>query len=327
MSQSIPIYIPTYISDQNYNPSRVLPRLLFYNGMIECQPWYFDSGSSIVAATAKEQFAFPYFDNYNVVSGSFPTTDSKSLLFFNEAAVYGEVPTNSLYNDYWETYVELLYNPRTRLLNASAIIPLADYFKMELNDVVQFRGNYYHLRAINDYNLKNGECAIQLLGPILPDALPFANPVVPTTTTTSTTSTTTTSTTTSTSTTSTTTSTTTTTAGNATLAWSYSETGGANGTMDLYVNGFAVESRSSTSSGTRTVYVGDTIYVDLQIVTPCAPSDTYANVYTTGNIINDANCANNAGVSLTTGTYTVVSGDIGSTLTLNTFAQCDGGCL
>jgi hypothetical protein len=127
----------------------------------------------------------------------------------------------------------------------------------------------------------------------------------------------------------TTTSTTTTAApsGSATLAWSYSETGGANGTMDLYVNGFAVESRSSTASGTRTVYVGDTIYVELQIVTPCGSPDTYANVYTTGNVFNDANCANNAGVSLTTGTRTVVSGDIGSTLTINTFAACDGACL
>ena len=180
MSQIIPIYIPTYISDQNYNPSRVLPRLLFYNGMIDSQKWYLESGSVSVGGTSIEQNAFPYFDNYNVVTGSFPTTDSKSLLFFNESAVYGEVPTDSLYTDYWETYVELLYNPRTRLLNASAIIPLADYFKMELNDIVQFRGNYYHLRAINDYNLKNGECSIQLLGPILSDALPF---VAPTTTT------------------------------------------------------------------------------------------------------------------------------------------------
>ena len=325
MSQIIPIYIPTYISDQNYNPSRVLPRLLFFNGMIDSQTWWIESGSTSIGGVTYQQNAFPYFDNYNVVSGSFPTTDSDSLLFFNEQAVYGETPTESLYSTYWENYVDLLYNPRTRLINASAIIPLADYFKMELNDVVSWRGNYYHLRAINDFNLKNGECQIQLLGPILPDALPFANPVVPTTTTTTSTSTT--STTTSTTTTSTTTSTSTTTAGNATLAWSYSETGGANGTMDLYINGFAVESRSSTASGTETVYVGDTIYVELQIVTPCGSPDTYANVYTTGNILNDADCANNAGVSLTTGTYTVVSGDIGSTLTLDTFAACDSGCL
>jgi hypothetical protein len=326
MSQSIPIYIPTYISDQNYNPSRVLPRLLFYNGMIGCQPWYFDSGSSASpAATPKIQSAFPYFDNYNVVSGSFPTTDSKSLLFFNEAAVYGEVPNNSLYNDYWETYVELLYNPRTRLLNASAIIPLADYFKMELNDVVQFRGNYYHLRAINDYNLKNGECAIQLLGPILPDALPFANPVVPTTTTTSTTSTTTTSTTTSTSTTSTTTSTTTTTGGGASLAWSFSETGGARGMMYLYVNGSIVETRSNTSSGTYTVYVGDTINVEVSC-DECGGN--YSNAYCTG-IISDADCAPPpTGIaSFFSSVYTVVSGDIGTTLNLNTFASCEGACL
>ena len=42
---------------------------------------------------------------------------------------------------------------------------------VELNDIIFFRGNHYHLRAINNYNLKTGECALQLLGPILDDAL------------------------------------------------------------------------------------------------------------------------------------------------------------
>jgi hypothetical protein len=420
MSQIIPIYIPTYISDQNYNPARILPRLLFYNGQIECEQYYIQDENF----SSRPQTEFPYFDNYNVVSGSFPTTDSKSLLFNNEGASYGEVPTDSLYTTYWEKYISLLYNPKTRLLNCSAIIPLKDYFQMQLNDIVNFRGNYYHLRAINDYSLKTGECNLQLLGPIISDTfssvfpepapLPtgsseFAtasinlnelnsgsvfidgnlfvsgspyyfsgnftqyvtggvvadvrmqgmdtgatvwggyttasatltirdngtlitsstqyyysgsgelNITIPTTFTTGHIVTI---------------SGSTAVVGNptpppstATLSWSYSETGGANGTMDLYVNGFAVESRSSTASGTRSVNVGDTIYVELQIVTPCGSPDTYANVYTTGNILNDSNCANNAGVSLTTGTYTVVSGDIGSTLTLNTFAACDGGCL
>jgi hypothetical protein len=41
-----------------------------------------------------------------------------------------------------------------------------------LNDIVNFRGNYFHLRAINDYSVKTGECTVQLLGPIIPDALP-----------------------------------------------------------------------------------------------------------------------------------------------------------
>ena len=167
MSQIIPIYIPTYISDASFNPSRVLPRLFFYNGMIECEPYYIESGSVDNYGVSFEQTAFPYFDNYNVVTGSFPTEDSLSLLFNNEGASYGTVPSGSLYTNYWEKYISLLYNPKTRLLNCSAIIPLADYVKMELNDIVNFRGNYYHLRAINGYSLKDGTCDLQLLGPII----------------------------------------------------------------------------------------------------------------------------------------------------------------
>jgi len=153
------IYIPTFISDQSYNPARVLPHIYFYNGLKECETYFMQSGSAFVSKSA-----FPYFDNY---SSQNTTTSSLSLLFYNEEAPYGDTPTASLYTEYWENYVELLYNPRTRLVNAAAIIPLADYFKMELNDIVDFRGNYYHLRAINDYNLSTGECKIQLLGPIL----------------------------------------------------------------------------------------------------------------------------------------------------------------
>jgi len=181
MSQIIPIYIPTYISDAAYKPARVLPRLFFYNGMVECETWYLESGSLDAGGVTYAQNAFPYFDNYSVVSGSFPTAGSNSLLFNNEVASYGEIPTGSLYTNYWETYISLLYNPKTRLLNCSAIIPLADYIKMELNDIVNFRGNYYHLRAINDYSLKDGTCNLQLLGPIITDTFSSAtenSPVV-----------------------------------------------------------------------------------------------------------------------------------------------------
>jgi hypothetical protein len=428
MSQIIPIFIPTYISDQNYNPTRVQPRLLYYNGQVDCESYYLVDGNNVTHQTT----TFPYFDNYSAPSGSqFPTTGSKSLLFFNEQASYGSIPTNSLFSEYWSNYVNLLYNPRTRLVNASAIIPLAEYFDMELNDIVEFRGNYYHLRAINDYNLKNGECKIQLLGPILSDALPFFEPVVPTTTTTTTTSTTTTSTTTTSTTTSTTTTTeppttglcftltyetsisdelfvryrstlgdvvtervetlptrdnldgtytvgicvlqgssyatpvcvindgilppyevscdpyswisggacvdgfdcidttttttTTTTGGSATLAWSFSETGGALGGMDLFVNASVIESRTNTSSGTYTVYVGDTINVQVTCDI-CGEPDNYSNAYCTG-IITDADCGVSAPASIFTANYTVVSGDIGTTLNLDSFAGCDGGCL
>jgi hypothetical protein len=164
MAQKQKIFLPTFISSINYDAARVLPHIYFYNGTKACEPYYIQN----ISASAQVQEEFPYFDNY---SGNVTTTSSLSLLYNNEAAVYGEAPSASLYSEYWEKYVELLYNPRTRIMNCSAIIPLADYFKMDLNDIVQFRGNHYHLRAINNYNLSNGECDLELLGPILGDVL------------------------------------------------------------------------------------------------------------------------------------------------------------
>ena len=167
------IYIPTFISSVNYDPTRVLPHVYFYNGMKDTNTYfveYLNSGS--VASSGLS--AFPYFDNYQ---GNNPTTSSRTLLFNNETAPYGEMPSQSLYSEYWEKYVTLLYSPTTRIFDCEAIIPLADYFKMELNDIVEWRGNYYHLRAINDYNLSNGECNLQLLGPVLSDVISNILPV------------------------------------------------------------------------------------------------------------------------------------------------------
>ena len=121
MSQIIPIYIPTYINNAEYAPARVLPRLLFYNGLLDCQTYWIESGSPDFGGVTYEQTKFPYFDNYNVVSGQFPTSDSLSLLFNNEGASYGQVPTENLYTRYWEKYIEFIYNPTTRILNCQAI--------------------------------------------------------------------------------------------------------------------------------------------------------------------------------------------------------------
>ena len=148
----------------------------------------------------------------------------------------------------------------------------------------------------------------------------------PTTTTTSTsTSTTSTSTSTTTSTT-----TTTTAAPSADLEWSYSETGGANGEMRIYVNGSVVETRTNTSSGTYTSLVaGDTIYVELELLSSCSAPDNKGNVYTNSNRLTlvDADCFTSSTGTLTTPTYTVVAGDMGTTITLSTFANCDTACI
>jgi hypothetical protein len=182
--QRIPIYIPQFISSIDYKPARVLPHIYFYNDKVNCESFYFEHrGSGIYSNIiyADTSSVFPYFDNYSVTSSNtFPSTDSLSLLYNNETAVYGATPVNSLYTTYYQKYIELLYDPKTRLITAAAIIPFADYNNLTLNDIIEWRGNYYHLRAINDYSVKTGECNLQLLGPILFDTFGTIPPQPPT---------------------------------------------------------------------------------------------------------------------------------------------------
>ena len=186
-----PVWVPYYIADNAYNPARVLPRIMFYNNNLPASPYYINAKISSSVSDVLLN-SYPYFDNYssgsiNGTGSLFPQLNSRSLLYNNEETVLGTTPSGSLISEYWETYLSLLYNPRTRLVNATAVIPLADYFDLELNDIAEFRSNYYHLRAINDYNITTGECSIQMLGPIIPDTIssvlsgsfaPFADPCV-----------------------------------------------------------------------------------------------------------------------------------------------------
>lgn len=251
MSQIIPIYIPTFISDATYSPSRVLPHIYFYNGLIDCEEWWLESGSLTTSGVSYSQTRFPYFDNYNVISGSqFPTTDSLSLLFNNENASYGEVPIESLYTTYWEKYIQFLYNPKTRVLNCQAIIPLADYFQIELNDIVNFRGNYWHLRAINDYSLKTGECNLQLLGPIISDVFDVVPPPPPA-------------------------------QASSSVSWSYTEFS-QNGEFKVYDNASTIATLTANGSGNSQISESHTITATLVPVSYPGTSSVTMSIYVNG---------------------------------------------
>jgi len=112
------------------------------------------------------------------------------------------------------------------------------------------------------------------------------------------------------------------------LNWSYSETGGAVGEMRIYVNSSNVITATSTSNGTYTIYEGDTVYCQIQILSACGSPNEYATVSTdSGEATLDADdCFNATTGTLTTSTYTVVAGDVGTTITLDAFANCGGSC-
>lgn len=123
-----------------------------------------------------------------------------------------------------------------------------------------------------------------------------------------------------------TTTTTTTTSSTTELDWSFTEIGGANGTIDIYVNGSAVISESTNASGIWTgLVVGDEIYYDIN-VTGCNTSpNTFANAYGIG-IVTDAACDENV-TFLSSAVYIVQPGDIGTTLSLDLYASCNAACI
>jgi len=113
-----------------------------------------------------------------------------------------------------------------------------------------------------------------------------------------------------------------------TLAWSYSETGGADGEMRIYVNSSNVITATSTSNGTYTIYEGDTISCQIEILSACGSPDDAGAVETQSNrgTLVDTDCFVASTGTLITPTYTVVAGDVGTTITLAAFANCGGSC-
>lgn len=160
--------IPVFISDSSFKSTEVSPHIYFYNGTKNSINYYINYGSNYTDGTL-----YPYFDVYD---GQIPSKSSKSLLFYNEDPLIGTKPDESLYTLFWDKYISTLYDNNSRLIEANAIIPLYEYLKLTLNDIIEFKGNYYHLRYINNYDLNSGECNIQLLGPIIYDSLSAITP-------------------------------------------------------------------------------------------------------------------------------------------------------
>ena len=107
------------------------------------------------------------------------------------------------------------------------------------------------------------------------------------------------------------------------LAWSFNEISGT-GQMVLYVNEIAVETRTASAVGTYFVNVGDEITVSVS-TEGCTSPNIKASSSSSG-IINGLDCTDFSSV-YNSATYFVLSGDLGTTLTLDTYSQCADTCI
>ena len=132
----------------------VIPKpILFYNNIVNLNgnSIAFENGNSI-------------FNNLNTAQNTLGlNTVSNSLLFNNEFSTWnGAFINNTLYSNYWQNYIQSIFNIKKRSFKFKAKLPTYLLTQIKLNDVIKIKDNYF---TINDYNINllDGEATFNLI--------------------------------------------------------------------------------------------------------------------------------------------------------------------
>lgn len=74
----------------------------------------------------------------------------------------GEIITNSLYNLYYDDYINAIFNLKRRSFSFTAFLPVDIMTKLKLNDVLKIKEDYYRIDNYN-LNLLTGETRLNLI--------------------------------------------------------------------------------------------------------------------------------------------------------------------
>ena len=139
--------IHTHNEAGEHVPVKPKTRFLFYNGLktVDGISWRLNGYSNNY---------YPLVSN----SSTFPmTTDGIVLNWFNDIGYWGTsvpgYPTqlgNDMYNQYWATYIESLYNKNARRLTGTFILNNVDLQNLSFDDIIFLDGNYYRPEKIMD---------------------------------------------------------------------------------------------------------------------------------------------------------------------------------
>lgn len=108
---------------------------------------------------AKEELSF-----VNIPSHTLGFDDPQySLVWGNEFNEWdGDVILNTLYSNYYETYITSVFNIKKRSFRFKGILPLRFQLSLGLNDVIQINNNYYRIDNYT-FNLLTSETSFNLV--------------------------------------------------------------------------------------------------------------------------------------------------------------------
>jgi len=121
------------------------PRCLFEAGSVDVA--MFDDSTLTVVTDA-----IPVLNNYSVVQAS---VDDEDLNWAPETPPHfiNTNPYNNLFNKYWRSYMNALYSPEGRIMEASFALDLKDIVSFKFSDKIWIQDSYWRILEVNDYKV------------------------------------------------------------------------------------------------------------------------------------------------------------------------------
>jgi hypothetical protein len=92
-----------------------------------------------------------------------PTTSSSySLGFGLESPIQGDLPINTFYTSFWNTFISRLFSSKSRIVTLKGYIPVLVWLQMKLNDTISISGNYYKIQKVT-YDLLSEAAVLELI--------------------------------------------------------------------------------------------------------------------------------------------------------------------
>ena len=135
--------IPKFVNDQ-YQYSAPNPRILYKTGETMNFNVYNDTTNGVNVVSA---FMFSHYSDF------LPDITTRDLNFGQETPLceIASIPFKTLYGRYWNEYIENIYAPDARVLEAFFSLEFADVYNFNFNDKIFIKDSYWRILSISDY--------------------------------------------------------------------------------------------------------------------------------------------------------------------------------
>jgi len=135
--------IPKFVNE-DYSYSAPTPRILYKVGDTMKFNVYNDTTTGI---NQVETYMFSHYSDF------VPDIQSRDLNFGQETPLCAvdSIPFKTLYARYWNEYIENIYAPDARILEAFFSLQFADIYNFNFNDKIFIKDSYWRILSISDY--------------------------------------------------------------------------------------------------------------------------------------------------------------------------------